>query len=368
MAQRSHLVLFGGFLGAGKTSAMIAFAGWLAEQGIRAGFVTNDQGSDLVDTQLLRHCGLQTEEVSGGCFCCRFDDLVDATHRLRAVMRPDVFAAEAVGSCTDLAATVIHPVRRLLGDQCTVGPLSVMVDPRRATELLLTRTGPGFSEDIQYVFRKQLEEADLIVVNKSELLSGSLRESLGAVLREHSPAADVLFVSVERGEGLAGWFHRLLYDEPRIRPTMDVDYDRYATGEADLGWCNATVRVESVNANDGNVLLSGLAGALRQRFSARHATIAHLKMTLDAGNDLAAINLVGNDVEPESALRMKSPVVSARLTINVRAESAPEAVADDVHASLAALGGWRCHVERLESFRPGRPQPTHRDSITPSSI
>ena len=78
---KPHLILIGGFLGAGKTAAMVALARWLADQGIRGGFITNDQGTVLVDTSLMRYCGMATEEIAGGCFCCRFNDLVDATRR-----------------------------------------------------------------------------------------------------------------------------------------------------------------------------------------------------------------------------------------------------------------------------------------------
>ena len=47
-------VVVGGMLGAGKTSLIVAAARRLAEQGRRVGVVTNDQGSGLVDTALLR--------------------------------------------------------------------------------------------------------------------------------------------------------------------------------------------------------------------------------------------------------------------------------------------------------------------------
>src|ERR1019366_8722140 len=52
-ATRPHLILIGGFLGAGKTAALLALGRWLADQGIRAAFITNDQGTDLVDTRVL---------------------------------------------------------------------------------------------------------------------------------------------------------------------------------------------------------------------------------------------------------------------------------------------------------------------------
>ena len=77
----------GGFLGAGKTTALAAAARDLATRGLRASVITNDQGSQLVDTEILRAEGFPTEEVIGGCFCCRFDELVAHADRITASER-----------------------------------------------------------------------------------------------------------------------------------------------------------------------------------------------------------------------------------------------------------------------------------------
>ena len=67
---RARYIMIGGFLGAGKTTAVAALAQHLARQGSRVGLITNDQGSELVDTAMLRSKGFATEEIPGGCLCC----------------------------------------------------------------------------------------------------------------------------------------------------------------------------------------------------------------------------------------------------------------------------------------------------------
>ena len=42
------------------------------QQEIRVGLITNDQSTGLVDTTLLDAHGFPTEEIPGGCFCCKF--------------------------------------------------------------------------------------------------------------------------------------------------------------------------------------------------------------------------------------------------------------------------------------------------------
>src|SRR5262245_10188850 len=163
-------VMIGGFLGAGKTTSVVRLAQHLTGQGLKVGLITNDQGSELVDTAMLRSHGFATEEIPGGCFCCRFNSLVDAARKLTEATRPDVFIAEPVGSCTDLVATVTYPLRRIYGGNFSIAPLSVVVDPVRALRVFGLENGGKFSDKVLYIYRKQLEEADIIAINKCDLL------------------------------------------------------------------------------------------------------------------------------------------------------------------------------------------------------
>src|SRR5215831_166666 len=90
------LVMVGGFLGAGKTTLIVKAAEQLHQRGKRAAAILNDQGAELIDTRLVRNHQISAEQVVGGCFCCRFSELVDAAERLKRY-RPDVIFAEAVG-------------------------------------------------------------------------------------------------------------------------------------------------------------------------------------------------------------------------------------------------------------------------------
>ncbi|HEX6493903.1 MAG TPA: GTP-binding protein, partial [Acidobacteriaceae bacterium] len=103
------LVFIGGFLGAGKTTLILAAARELQRRGMRCGAIFNDQSNGLVDTQLAGLHNVPSGQVTAGCFCCRFSDL---TTQLEAILTyaPDVVFAEPVGSCTDIAATILHPL------------------------------------------------------------------------------------------------------------------------------------------------------------------------------------------------------------------------------------------------------------------
>jgi len=357
--------MVGGFLGAGKTTALLRLAERLREQGLRVGLITNDQSVGLVDTALLASHDLPVEEITGGCFCCRFTSLTEAAEKLTQSDRPEVFLAEPVGSCTDLTATVSYPLRRMYGDAFSIAPYSVMVDPIRAERILGLAPGKSFSPKVIYIYLKQLEEAEVIVINKVDLLESDRLKQLMTVMAERYPNARVLTMSARNGLNIDLWADFIAAGNLGDTPAMDVDYDIYADGEALLGWLNLTAILTATGSFDGNAFLAELATMLHQRLAAEGIEIAHLKMTLspDEGNDLAVVNLVRTDGRPEASHTLQEPLELGELIINLRAEADPailrnlvtETVKDISHSASIIS-----EVEHVESFRPGRPVPTHR--------
>lgn len=366
----AQYIMIGGFLGAGKTTAVAKLAEHLTSQGKRVGLITNDQGRDLVDTRMLRSLGFATEEIPGGCFCCRFNSLVEAAQRLSAADRPDVFIAEPVGSCTDLVATVSYPLRRIYGNRFEIAPMSVLVDPIRARRVFGMDAGGSFSNKVVYIYKKQLEEADLIVINKSDLLGVSELEELAARLRTEFPHAQVSTVSTRQEVGLHDWFESIEHGVAGRRPSMEIDYDVYAEGEALLGWLNATLIVDAEEGVDADDLIAQLADEVHQRLRQAETEVAHFKMTLSSNETLsgevAIINLVRNDLVPELCQQLDEEVSKAQIIVNLRAESPPENLAATLESAMIAVmarhPGLRLQLDHREFFRPGRPTPTHRDT------
>lgn len=302
------------------------------------------------------------QEITGGCFCCKFGALVDASRCLSNQASPDVLIAEPVGSCTDLKATVSYPLRRLHGTEYDVAPLSVMVDPVRCARELGLEVGPGFSESVLYVYRKQLEEAEFIVVNKVDVLSSMARRALVDRLADRFPRARVFEVSCATGEGLGAWFDAVLSGSLGCRAAMDVDYDTYAEGEALLGWLNATAVVSAPASFDGNQVLLRLGERLRESVAARMAEIAHLKMTLrpSAGEALGALSITSTQAAPVLTHRLEGAIAQGELIVNLRAEAAPELLEQLVAEGLNRTREVSIRSGTIRAFRPGRPTPTHR--------
>ena len=335
MSRRTHLIAVGGFLGAGKTTLILAAGRILADRGLRSAIILNDQGKSLVDTALARSNGFQAGEVTGGCFCCRFSVLMRIAEELRAYS-PDVIFAEPVGSCTDLSATILQPIEQAYSDAFQLAPLTVLVDPSR------TREDP----DISFLFEKQLEEADLVCFTKSDLYPDPPR------------MASARQVSARTGQGVAAWLDEVMSGALGGK-VLDIDYGRYAQAEAALAWLNAEAEITCDPPLSPAMVLGPLVDGLDRELTASGIGIVHLKALDHASSGSLKVALCANRDEPslEGALDA-SPAVSHRLLLNLRAVSAPDPVRAIVEKALEGVRG--VSDLRLTCFSPAAPKPERR--------
>jgi hypothetical protein len=228
--------------------------------------------------------------------------------------------------------------------------------------------GGNFSEKVLYIYLKQIEEADLVILSKSDLIDEARLNALRTAITAKFPRKEVLFASSREGTRLDEWFSRITSEQQSAGRAMQVDYHVYAEGEALLGWLNCTVRLVARKAFDSDQFLKRVASEVQKRLQARKAEVAHLKMTLSPDaclpGEIAVVNLVRNDFVPELSLKLETPVTGGQLIINLRAEAAPDILGTVVREALAtsakAFPTLKATLDHLEHFRPGKPTPTHR--------
>ena len=364
---RVIIACIGGFLGAGKTTAMRAAALEIKSRGLKVGIITNDQGTGLVDTESVRDLDVAVREIGGGCFCCKFEDLVTQAEQILNQEQPDVILAEAVGSCTDLSATVYQPLRKYYRHQFDLAPLSIMVEPERI-RALMQQDGNGFPDTVRYLFEKQLAEADLIVLNKTDVVSSSEIETLVARLNSLVKDVPVQRMSALTREGVAEWIDILLSRKTAGKHILDIDYDLYAKAEAALGWLNATIEVTAPHDFSPRELAGSLITTMQQGVVQDGMEIAHLKILVATETETDHIALTTNRGAPEWRIGELFPNVrELSLMINARVHATPEQLTKVTQHSLAASEmdfGVKTKVVHLESFTPLPPKPRYRFSET----
>ena len=363
-----RFVLIGGFLGAGKTTLIGELARKYVADGRRVGIITNDQAADLVDTQNLRSQGFDVGEVAGACFCCSFDDLVSTADRLIGDEAPDVLLAEPVGSCTDLVATVILPLQQLLGDRFELAPFGVLLKPSHGMRILGGSTSgkrSGFSPQAEYILRKQLEEADYLMIGRADQLDESEIDELRDRLQGVAEDVPVIAVSPRRGDGVDEVLGYIESPMAAGRRLLEIDYDTYAAGEAELGWVNLSAHLDTTDkAIDLDNTANELVRLIADRIRNAEGQIAHLKVSVLGGDAQAVANVVANDADVDIGLAA-GRAVSGQLQVIVNARVAMdpqtlEQLCRDGVTQLAAIQTLSLNTLTAHSLRPGRPVPTHR--------
>ncbi len=358
-----RFIMIGGFLGAGKTTTISRLARHYISQGLKVGIITNDQTTDLVDTHSLRSQGFDVGEVAGACFCCNFNELTSTVDQISSDALPDIFLAEPVGSCTDLVATVIRPLVLVYQRPLDVAPYGVILKPSHGAKILRRETRGGFSPKAEYIFRKQLEEADFIILNRIDELPEKEANEIVGLLEADFPGRTIIRTSARTGAGFESLCEFLEQRGLFGQRVMDLDYDVYAEGEAELGWLNSQATVTASAAFDLDLFLLDLIRRLYQRLAASGSETAHLKTIGLVDSSYAVANLVSSFTEPELSLPSNCRVCSAHVVVNARVAADPVLLEAFVREELAAAccKANATHViNTLQSFRPGRPVPTHR--------
>jgi G3E family GTPase len=360
------LIFTGGFLGSGKTTALAALARDLIQQGKRVGIITNDQSENLADTIIVRHLlselGVPVEEVVAGCFCCKFDELIDQMEKILA-HNPDILMGEPVGSCTDFVAAVANPIKIHYREAFRFAPFSTMVDPVRVDEFLIEDTRTSFPEEVSYLFHKQLEEADLIVLNKIDQLSDSKKDRMVDLLQKKYPKKKVMAVSAKCGTGMAEWLDILLSGGPGADTVLhQIDYDRYARAEAVLGWLNAAVKITADRPFDSGECLRDLAVRIRDAFREINAGVGHLKFVMTCAGKSMWINLTHLAGEPVLSDEQLGDIPGGSLIVNARVQIDPgelETIVRNAIEETSASQQIRSEIIDLQCFSPAYPNPPY---------
>jgi hypothetical protein len=258
---------------------------------------------------------------------------------------------------------VANPIKIYYHEAFRFAPFSTMVDPDRVRELLLEETASNFPEEVAYLFGKQLEEADILVLNKIDLVGEPEVERLVSVLSGKYPGKEILAISARDGTGLDKWLDVLLSGRPGANTVLSqIDYDRYARAEAVLGWLNGAIRITSGNLFAADEFVRDLFLELRESFKREKGEIGHLKSVFTSGGKSFWVNLTNLTSDPVVSGGSLPMLAKGSLILNARVQLTPEQLEKTVRDVLAAVSGRygvKAEIEDLQCFSPAYPNPPH---------
>ena len=355
-----RLFLIGGFLGSGKTTSIEQAARIYRHQQKRVGVITNDQGSSLVDSGIFKSTGAMQGEILNGCFCCRFNEFQSLVRNMMSDIEPHYLFAEAVGSCTDLVASVVKPLVAQGFRPSIV--FSVFADASMLSSIL--RGEASFiNDDVQYIYRQQLAEADIIVVSKTDLLEPGEEEMIRSILLNDFAGKKLLFQSAFNEPDILNWLNVMeTWQTPSHRSSLRIDYAQYTRGELSLAWMDETIVFTSTDGSSKSAAYA-LTQMLYKKILAAGYPIGHLKFLLDDGTRQEKISYTTVNRQLPRLASLEDNADHCSVLINARVQCSPEEVDGIVRSVLNDLKEkFSGNIQVLQSshFRPGIPTPVWR--------
>ncbi len=198
------VIQIAGFLGSGKTTAMVGIAKALSgKYGKRVAIIVNEIGNIPVDARLMQEYGLKVAELGGGCICCELlVGLADTLVALSRATNPDIVLIEPTGvSVPDQVKDGIDLSSSKISVEA--GPAIVLYDPFIEDDLM---EGDPTSNFIV----RQLAGADIIAINKVDTADESRIRACEKRASEVNPKARLLRLSALRGNGMDGLIDTLV--------------------------------------------------------------------------------------------------------------------------------------------------------------
>jgi cobalamin biosynthesis protein CobW len=178
-----------GFLGAGKTTLVKHLITDAQQQGLKLAVVSNEFGELGIDRALLQEAGGPGYvELEGGCVCCQLtNELLETLQNLWETIRPDRIVVETSGVALPFETLMTfwrEPITEWVGESLAV----VVANAEQVAE----------GRDLEGTFEQQVSSADIVVLNKVDLVTEASMGRVEQILQDMAP--DAPFVRSIQGQ------------------------------------------------------------------------------------------------------------------------------------------------------------------------
>ncbi len=356
-------MIVSGFLGSGKTTTMIAMARVInkrlqdAGQPGHSAIIANDLGAkNLVDADYTRTADVAINEITGDCICYVTDDLVSHIDRL-ARDGANIVISDIPGCGVGALNHVYVTLTQEYPGKYDLLPLVCLVDPVRLRMVLPEQADIHLPEEMRFVLNAQLAEADLIVLNKCDLIDEVEREADLEFIRTAYPDTPVMAMSARTGEGVEAVVDYVLaHSAPAVWRDLGTDSEEFDAAEAQMCWYNRRFFAEERNGKniDFNEVVEDFMEGIREGLIEAKRNVPHLKLfAAGEGDDFVKCSIVGIDYDLEFERKLDHDYSGIAIVVNARAVCESETFGDIVEDAMDAIKAkWnlKCRVIFTECF------------------
>jgi G3E family GTPase len=190
------VIVVGGPFASGKTTLLMKMLEVLTRGGRRVGLLMNDVGPvDYKMVASLTNCPV--EEVSRHCMCMKQNDLKDALRKLLASDHDTLLIEEIGFGNPHKCWTTLSEILPTISPNTELTAITVVVDGE-----YLLRSYQGFVSSMPPVMAQQLSEAEIIVINKVDLLKLESLNQIREIVADVNDRAKILYISALTGMGV----------------------------------------------------------------------------------------------------------------------------------------------------------------------
>ena len=356
-------MIVSGFLGSGKTTTMIAMARNInkrlqdAGQEGHSAIIANDLGAkNLVDADYTRTADVAINEITGDCICYVTEDLVSHIDRL-ANDGANIVISDIPGCGVGALNHVYVTLTDEYPGKYDLLPLVCLVDPIRLRMILPEKADIHLPEEMRFVLNAQLAEADVIVLNKCDLIDEAEREADLAFIRAAYPDTPVMAMSARTGEGVDEVVDYVLaHQAPAEWRDLGTDSDEFDSAEAQMCWYNRRFFAEERDGKniDFNAVIEDFMEAIREGLIEARRNVPHLKLfAAGEGDDFVKCSIVGVDYDLEFERKLDHEYSGIAIVVNARAVCESETfgdIAEDAMDAIKSKYNLKCRVIFTECF------------------
>lgn len=352
----SKYAILGGFLGAGKTTTMMALSDEAKREGLKAAILVNDLGTnELVDGSFTASRGYLTESITGGCICYQTENLVNHLRVFRDEDQADLILSDIPGCGIGALEHVYHHLAEQYPGEFSLAPFTAVADPERLRRIMPEHADLHLPEEMDFLFRAQLQEAEVILLNKIDLITKEEAEKMLSWLRSSYPEAAVFAISAQNHQGIDAVLAYLMkLDSELHHPDIGYGGPEFMAAEGKLTWYDCQFHLEADTELRVRDYLTTAMENIRQGLLAANRNVPHLKaMGEDEDGHIVKASLIGVDYPLQLDAAGDVSCRSAHIIVNARAACEPDLlkkICDDALARAADSMKLSMKVEFTECF------------------